>query len=225
VGSVDRFLQFSFCACMLANIPCGAHRPFATDDAGTVAQGTFELETAADYWNEEAAFGMCFKHGLTERMDIGVELGRCMLPEDERGFDGAALGLKFALIPDLFSASFSGQFGDPGYGASLIVSKAIGIFCVHGNLGGSVDVSADDADMTYGLAGVFEVRRAKTGAEIGGTHEGLDWWQAGIQFSLTDWMAIDAGVGGNFEHDIDMAATTGLWFTFPLNKSTEEKGE
>lgn len=51
-------------------------RPFITDDAGTVTPETFELEVAADYWRQEAAVGLSFKHGITKHMDMGVAFGR-----------------------------------------------------------------------------------------------------------------------------------------------------
>jgi hypothetical protein len=52
-----------------------AARPFETDDAGTVAPGTFESEFGSESWKDDAAFGIGLKHGLTERMDLGVSMG------------------------------------------------------------------------------------------------------------------------------------------------------
>jgi hypothetical protein len=192
-----------------------AARPFATDDAGTVARGTFELEAAEDYWHNAAAAGLCFKHGLTDRMDLGVTFGHCHLPDHECGASEAELGLKYALVPDLFSATFSGVFGDPAYGVNFIVSKPFGLFTLHGNLGGALTGASENAFLTYGIAGVFDISRFSAGVETGGSHEALDFWQVGVIFSITEWMALDAGLRGDFERDPAFMATTGLWFAFP----------
>jgi hypothetical protein len=93
------------------SIPAMAARPYVTDDAGTVGLGLFELETASNCWKDRVEFGLCFKHGITDRMEIGVAMGHCASPKDERAIQDAELGFKFALIPDLFAASFTGVSG------------------------------------------------------------------------------------------------------------------
>jgi hypothetical protein len=199
-------------------IPVMAGRPYVTDDAGTVGLGLFELETTPNYWKDRVDFGLCFKHGLTDRMEIGVAMGHCTLPKEERGIQNAELGFKFALIPDLFAASFTGVFGDPGYAFNFILGKAYKNFTVNANLGGSMVAKTEDADLTYGLSGIFTYGRFETGAEIGGTQEELNWWQIGAKIFVTDWCSIDAGIGGDFEKEVSMNATTGLWFAFPFVK-------
>jgi hypothetical protein len=201
---------------VLMPAPVSAFRPFITDDAGTVTPAAFELETSADYWHDKASFGLCFKHGVTERMDIGIAFGRCMLPEDESGYDLAELLLKFNFIPDRLSASFSGSFGDPCYSALLIYSQQISFFSIHTNLGYSAVGAEREGFLTYGLATVVEVNRFSFGPEFGGTHRSLDWWQFGLQVTLTEWLAIDAALGGNFECDVALNAASGLFFAFPL---------
>lgn len=191
-----------------------AARPFATDDAGTVEMGGFELETAANYWNVNADFGLCLKHGFTNRMDIGVGFGYVAFPEEMAQLSGLEVGLKYALVPDLLSASFSGSFGDPCYAVNLILSKSIGFICLHGNLGMEAAQAIKDATLTYGVAAVFETGIVSSGVEIGGTHEELNWWQVGTQVAVAKWAAIDLGLGGDFESDVNLIATTGLWFSF-----------
>jgi hypothetical protein len=195
-----------------------AFRPFITDDAGTVTPSTFELEASADYWHDKAAFGLGLKHGVTERMDIGVAFGRCMLPEDESGYDPAELSLKFNFIADRLSASFSGSFGDPCYSALLIYSQPIALFSLHANLGYSAVGALDEGLLTYALAVVVQINRFTFGPEFGGTHQSVDWWQIGTRATITDWLAADVAVGGDFSTDVDFNAATGLFFAFPLQK-------
>ncbi len=195
-----------------------AFRPFITDDAGTVLPSTFELEASADYWHDKAAFGLGLKHGVTERMDIGVAFGRCMLPEDESGYDPAELSLKFNFITDRLSASFSGSFGDPCYSALLIYSQPIALFSLHANLGYSAVGALDEGLLTYALAVVAQIDRFSFGPEFGGTHHSVDWWQVGTQITITDWCAADVALGGNFTTESELNAATGLFFAFPPPK-------
>lgn len=204
--------------CLFAPSTLFAFRPFITDDAGTVPHLTFELETAADYWHNAATFGLCFKHGITERMDLGIAFGRCVLPQDEGGYDPAELLLKFNFVPDRFSASFSGSFGKHHYNTMLIYSHPIAWFTVHANAGLSAIDDPRDGFFTYGLAGVAQIKRFSVGAELGGTATDLDWWQFGLRFEIFEWLAIDAALGGDFESDISLLATSGLFFAFPLPK-------
>lgn len=89
-----------------------AARPFATDDAGTVAPVGYELEPGYDFWEDEGAFGLGFKHGLTEKMDIGIGFGYCLIPESNRDFSTAEICLKYGLISELFAVSFVTSLGD-----------------------------------------------------------------------------------------------------------------
>jgi hypothetical protein len=80
-----------------------------TDDAGTVAPETFELETGVDFWKDAATGCIGLKHGVTNRMDLGFGFGYSPQPEDERGFSGAELGLKFAIVPELLAVTAAGR--------------------------------------------------------------------------------------------------------------------
>jgi hypothetical protein len=217
VKRVFWFLGFSI-VIQFSSTRVMAARPFVTDDPGTVELGRFELEVAPDYWKDKSTIELCFKHGLTERMEIGIVMGRCALPRNERGYQDAELGFKFALIPDLLAASFTGMFNNPEYGFALILGKTSGIFTVNANLGCAMTSGTDDAEVMYGLSGIATFGRFETGVEIDGARESLNWWQIGAKCFVTDWCSIDAGIGGDFKDDVTMNATTGLWFAFPSSK-------
>lgn len=193
-------------------------RPFITDDAGTVTPETFELEVAADYWRQEAAVGLSFKHGITKHMDMGVAFGRCILPQDERGYDMAELTLKFGLIPDRFATSFGGTFGDPCYTALLIFSQPMLFTTLHLNGGYSAVGNGTEGFLTFCGALTAEVNRYTCGVELGGTKTALDWWQLGSRFVCTEWFSVDVGIGGTFSEDVFSTITTGFWFMFPHPK-------
>jgi hypothetical protein len=193
-------------------------RPFVTDDAGTVESNKFELETAGYYWEDNADFSISLKHGITDRMDLGVCVGDKILPSDERTLSGACIGLKFALIPDRFAVSFSGEFGSATYSANAIATQVIGPVSFDLNFGYEAEAAMKDPDLLYGLAAVYNIGKLGIGAEIGGTQEALNGWQIGARWLIFDWWQIDSGIGGDFENEPNLIATTGFWFSFPLSK-------
>jgi hypothetical protein len=187
--------------CVIAQIavaPVNAARPFATDDAGTVTQGLFEVETGCDFWKESVTAGIGLKHGVTDRMDIGIGYGYKTLPDSERGFEGAEIGLKFGLIPDLLALSANGSLGDKCYGVNGILSKGLGSLSLDFNLGMTATADTNDADLTYGLCCHYDGERFGVGTEIGGTHESLSFWQVGFNCMMCNWLTFDAGINGDF---------------------------
>jgi hypothetical protein len=199
-----------------------AARPYHTDDAGTTEKGKFELEASDDYWGNASTLGLVFKHGLTDRMELDLPVNYTLLPNDERAAAPAQVYLKFALIPDLFATTLTASLSDPSYATNLILGKSFGPFTTNANLGASIIGNTNDVDMTYGLSGTYTIGRFETGAELGGTQEGLDWWQIGAKYCFTDWCSLDAGFGGDFEKDMNKNITTGLWFAFPISKETKK---
>ncbi len=192
-----------------------AARPFVTDDVGIVESGKFEAETACDYWGRNFSAGFCLKHGVTHRMDIGLGLGYTPLPEELRAFHEAEMSMKYALIPDLFAISFAAVWGKQCYAVNFVLTKAIGNVSCDANLGYQTGTDLEGADLTYGLAVVYEFRRVGAGMEIGGSDKALNWWQIGGRLQLVHWLFLDAGVGINFEDQKSYTATTGLLFLFP----------
>ncbi len=119
-----------------------ACRPLATDDAGTVSKGTYELEIGYDFEkntenSDYSNFSFCLKHGLTERLDLGVSFPVETTPE--KGFGEAEIVTKFAIlrkenIPE-FSLTFTFYPGTSVYALNGILSKDFGKFITHFNLG------------------------------------------------------------------------------------------
>jgi hypothetical protein len=202
-----------------------AARPFVVDDAGTVEPGKFEFELAADYWQDKLSPSTVFKHGVTERMDIGICLGYCQAPYHEQGISAAGLGLKFALVPDLLTASFGAEFGSANYTTLALLTKQVGPVELDANLGFEATVDhQNDVDLRYGVAAVVPIKRFAFGAEFMGTQEIFDWWQVGGRFSITEWFTIDCGLGGDFQADVDWNISTGIWIGFPITRSSVQPG-
>ena len=190
-------------------------RPFATDDAGIVAQGIHELEFGVDFWSEDASLGFNFKHGLTARMDIGVGFGHTLIPEEDAGFGNAELGVKFGIIPDLIAFSLSGSFGHQEYVLNGIVTRSFGPAEIDVNLGYEAEFAGDeDGTVVYSLAAMLSGESYAFGVEGAGDKEGLGYWLIGGRYFFIEGFAVDAGIAGGFEDDEEMTATAGIHFEF-----------
>ena len=190
-------------------------RPFATDDAGTVQSGMHELESGIAFLSENAAFELGFKHGLTERMDIGLALGYVIKPEDSNGFQTAELGVKFALVPDVLAASLAGSFGDASYLLNGIVTKHFGVLEIDGNLGyEATGVPGEEGSVVYGLSLIMTIDRFAFGAEGQGDEDGVQSWLAGGRYAILEGFFADGGITGGFDEDSDITATVGLHYEF-----------
>lgn len=190
-------------------------RPFATDDAGTVEQGTHELEFGCDFWSEQTMLGLGFKHGLTERMDLGVGFSYIIEPRENDGFEGAELGVKFALIPDVFSASLTSMFGDAAYTLNGIITHTLGPLEIDGNFGyEATGIRGEEGTIIYALAVIFNAEQFAFGVEGSGDKDGLQSWLMGGRYALHDGFAIDAGISGGFEDDGVNTIVAGIHYEF-----------
>ncbi len=189
-------------------------RPFTVDDAGTVEKNGFELEVASNYWKDAFDGGIGLKHGITDRMDIGIGFGYTSLPEIDEQHTPLQMGFKYAIIPDLLSASLSASFGEPSYAVNLIASKSIGIVSFNGNVGMETQGETKGRAVTYGLAAVFQTGPVVSGLELRGIDDSIQWWQIGAQLSIREWLAIDMGLGGDFEDEMSLTVTSGVWVGF-----------
>ncbi|MDI6840209.1 MAG: hypothetical protein QMD71_05105 [bacterium] len=177
-------------------------RPFATDDAGTVENTGYELEFGCNFWKKVDVVDISFKHGATEKMDIGVGFGYTFESKD---FTGAKLCLKYAIIPDLFSVSINNEFGNPDYSLNGIFARSLGPIEVDANFG----YSTEEASVTYGVALISCKEKFDLGSEILSDKK----WLIGIRCRLLEKVAIDLGLSGNFEMKENIS-TVGLHYEF-----------
>jgi len=186
-----------------------AARPFATDDTKTVAPVGYELELGYDFSEDEGVFGLGFKHGLTEKMDIGIGFGYCLVPEEIRNFSNADFCLKYALIPNMFSASFTTSLGDYPFCLNGILTRFFGQTEIDANLGYSVG----DSTITYALATIYNTERFDVGMEAFGDKDGLQNWLIGGRYRIFKGLAFDLGFSSNFKLEAK-TATLGLHYEF-----------
>lgn len=187
---------------------------FLTETAATVSDGGFEIETRLDYWDYVSGY-FSIIHGITERMDIGAAFTK----EKGEKIDGIDIAIKFGLIPGFLSVYATGGFGESEYGMKAVVSKAFGPLLIDLNLGFGQNryiVDNDEAMFLYGLCCTFNIKKFSAGAEIIGSKQDLNLWQAGVSYELLDFVSVDAGINGDFEEDISLSVTTGLTFEFSM---------
>ncbi len=192
-----------------------AARPFNTDDAGTVAPSGFELELGTDVWQDEAMLGLSLKHGLTNRMDVGLSLGYTMLPDSADGFENAEVGFKFAILPGLFSTSFTATLGDLDYVLYGIVTRVFGPLQIDINLGFmTTGLGGIDGDFMYRLAIIYNIEKFAFGVEAAGDQNAVQNWLSGVRYVVFHGFSIDGGVTGSFQEQRDILITAGIHYEF-----------
>ncbi|MDO5575460.1 MAG: hypothetical protein Q4F84_00150 [Fibrobacter sp.] len=192
-------------------------RPFATDDAGVTSINAFELELGSNYWEDVASFGATLKHGLTNHMNLSVSFGYDAVPKETAMAQPLGVSVKYNFIPEHFSMSFTSAFSSSAsYLLNAIYTQKIKFVTIHANAGLEATEAVKNVDAKYGLATVFNIGIVAAGIEICGVNKDVNWWQVGTQVAIKEWIALDIGVGGDF--DGNMMATSGIWLGFPLSK-------
>jgi hypothetical protein len=173
-----------------------AARPLATDDAGTVERGAFELEMGYDFSKDEdhtqnQSLGISLKYGVIERLDLGIGLPYEIKPEEE--FGNAEAGLKYLLLKEkktlpALSLTFAYESGSSEYALTGIGSKKVGDLIIHINLGYiTSDIEGDHGMTVY--AGAIEYALSK----------GLTLVTELVGQVDIDENALEGLVGGNYQ--------------------------
>ncbi|GEM_PF-605651 len=189
-------------------------RPFATDDAGTVEANRYELEVSYEFGRAEGRLGLGFKHGLTQKMDIGVSFGYTVVSEPKNRLTAAELCLKYALIPDLFSTSLTNELGTSGYDINAILTKAFGPIETDANLGYSATGDTTCGSISYALAVVAGFDKFDIGTEASGNKDGLQNWLIGGRYKLKEGVNLDIGISSTFKAPRVIIGTFGFHYEF-----------
>ncbi len=188
-------------------IASGAH-PFGTDDAGTVSPAGYELELGYDLWSEIGSLGLGFKHGLTEKMDIGIGIGFNLATEPENSFTPSELCLKYALLPDFVAASFTTEIGGSSYALNGILTRCFGPIEFDANLG----YVTGDSSITYAGAMIYSVGNFALGGEVLGDKE-TQSFLVGVRWAIKEGLMVDGGFTGDFDFE-EKIATFGIHYEF-----------
>lgn len=176
-----------------------AGRPLATDDAGVVDKGHFEMEAGLEYANQtdkEVGLSLVIKRGMLDNLDLGIEIPYTFIDFAEGatsdGFGDINLSAKLNLLKEqdnlpAMAVSFqlktdSGNddkslgTGKREYAVNYIASKSIAESSLHVNLGYTLKDDLPEQNLrdviTYGLAVEYPLAdRLNLVGEISGENE------------------------------------------------------
>lgn len=216
-----RQMALVVCLLMICSAKGWAARPFSTDDAGTVEKGKFELESGYEYSDvaAEGQSGLCclgFKHGVTEKMDIGIGFAYTFLPQVAEGLSPASISFKFAVLKDLLAVSFAQELGNSAYSLNCALTKEFGPVEMDVNLGYAATATSDTpGSITYGAALIYDFERynINLGCEFLGNKDRFQDWLIGVRWKILEGLAVDLAYNGDFQGD-KKKVTTGLHYEF-----------
>ncbi|HCJ66613.1 MAG TPA: hypothetical protein DHV62_04625 [Elusimicrobia bacterium] len=201
VKSILVFLSVSF----VSSVLLAAH-PLTTDDLGTVDIGKYELEVGYDNCNGEDVLrnhscGLSLKHGVTEKMDIGVSFPYQIKPKPAERFGTATVGFKFLLIRDIFAFSVNNELGSKEYFINGIFSRKISPLVFHFNFG--YEASGDEdvkGKIIYSSAVEYQLAKIDLVGEVIGEKIGLQSWLLGVRYKLVNIYSLNFAYGSGFRN-------------------------
>jgi len=201
-------------------------RPLSTDDAGTVEKGHFEIEDGFEYVkqnDEEYNLSFVLKHGITENLDLGIEAPYKFInfreSEDTDGIGDMSVTSKYNFLdkggglPSLaLSFSIKTETGngeknlgtsEVDYGLNGIMSKEIGRYILHLNLGYTLVGDPGQDTVSYGLAMEYAIdERINIVTEVLGETVGDGDFDdnpfsglLGLNYALSEIVTFDCGTG------------------------------
>lgn len=227
---------FALCCAALLGMganPAQAGRPFATEDAGVLAQKECEWESfaarsktrgeaSADAWSTQVGCGVGFKTQLalafarskfeSESANAWALGGKTGLIDG--GEDGTSLTLAYGAV------STKGP-GDGSYrlnttAVNLVLTRPLPAdWTVHANLGWSRDRLGKLDSTTWAVAAEWAASEQWTvGAETYGDDRNKPWLGAGARWTLSKAWSLNASYAVNRETPRTSAASVGFKFAF-----------
>ena len=198
---LKRNIIMFFCYMILLGNGLFAAHPLTTDDVGIVDIGKYELEVGYDNVKEEDILrnhscGVSFKHGITDKMDVGISLPYQIKPKLTEPLGTTTLGLEFLLIKDIFAFSINNELGSKEYFLNGIISKNIKPFDLHLNFG--YEASGDEyieGEMVYSAAVEYPLEKIDFVGEIVGRENEFENWLVGIRYKLGEITAVNFAYG------------------------------
>lgn len=198
-----KFLTISCYLVLISSVLFAAH-PLTTDDIGIVDGGKYELEIGYDNCKSEDELrnhscGFSLKHGITEKMDVGISFPYQVEPRPAEQLGRVTLGFKFLLIEDIFAFSVSNELGSKEYFVNSIVSREFSPMTVHLNFGYLATGDKDNqGEIIYSSAFEYPLRKIDLVGETIGKKDGLQNWLLGLRYKVSDVSALNFAYGNGF---------------------------
>ncbi len=217
----------------LAVGPAQAGRPFATEDAGVLAQKECEWESVAARartrgepretgWSTQLGCGVGFK------TQVALAFGRSTFESEHT--NAVAMGAKTSLIDGgtdgiSVALAYGGVAakgpGDGSYrwnttAVNLVLTRPLSAdWTVHGNLGWTRDRPAKLDSTTWAVAAEWAASEQWTvGAETYGDDRNKPWLGVGARWTLSKAWSLNASYAVNWETPRTSAASVGFKFAF-----------
>lgn len=192
------FIAVLVCACFGRVF---AAYPLATDDAGTVSHNSFELEAGYDnsmdhdnLTSQASAFS--FKHGVTERLDVGIAVPYQIKPSRDERMGAASMVFKFSLVKDAVAMTFSNELGEKAYFLNAIYTKEFPGIKLNFNAGYlSTGDESKKGTGSYGLALAYPMGKYEAVGEVQGQDGGEGNALLGLRYHIRKPLFIATGVG------------------------------
>ncbi|MFH1540948.1 MAG: hypothetical protein ABID79_03740 [Elusimicrobiota bacterium] len=181
-----------------------AAHPLATDDIGIVEVGKYELEMGYDNCKREGELrnhscGISLKHGITEKMDVGVSFPYQLEPKLVEPLGMATLGFKFLLIRDIFALTVNNELGSQEYFVNGIFTREIQPITIHANVGYAISGDENtEGEIIYSSAVEYPFSKIDIVGEIVAEKIGLQDWLFGVRYKVSEKSAIDFAYGNGF---------------------------
>ena len=191
------------CASILGSVLFVAH-PLTTDDIGTVEIGKYELEVGYDNCKDENIFrnhscGLSLKHGITEKMDIGISFPYQIKPKPAEPLGTTTLGFKFLLLKDIFALTVNNELGSSEYFINGIFTREIQPINVHANIGYAVSGDENTAgEIIYSSAFEYPLSKIDLVGEVVAEKIGLQNWLVGLRYKLGEVTSLNCAYGNGF---------------------------
>jgi opacity protein-like surface antigen len=208
-------------AALLAVVLTAPARAMDTDDPGTVAPKTVEVELSAEHasWPEgaEQAVSLAATTGLLDNLDVGLSVPFLRLDPDEgdgqSGLGDMEAGLKWRFL--------EAEGNRPALALTLGVTIPVG--------DEEKGLGSGDSDISGALVAGFEFKQVNLHLNLGYTHvggartdegekEGVVLASAAVEWSVTEPLAVNAEFlyesKGTEGEDHALAATAGLTYAF-----------
>ncbi len=211
------------CKCLLISILLAvvytetleAARPFPTSDADVVETVKYELELGSYLWSEDISILTEFKHGITNRMEIGVAFEYTIEPDVQGPFSAAEIGMKYTLVPNLFAVSMCGEFGSTNYKLKGIFTRVINPVKCNLNFGYKASGVNDTPGIFFYSAGlILKFQKFQIGGDISGDEDGLVGWLTGGNYKIIGDLAVDVGFSGTLSNNANNTVIVGLSYVF-----------
>jgi len=197
---------FGFCLFVCCSSVLFAAHPLTTDDIGTVDAGKYELEVGYDNCKGESELrnhsgGISLKHGVTEKMDIGISFPYQIEPKPAEPFGTTTLGFKFLLVKDIFALTVNNELGLSEYFINGIFTREINPITVHANIGYAVSGDENaEGEIIYSSAVEYPMEKIDVVGEIVAEKIGLQNWLLGLRYKLGEITSLNCAYGNGFRN-------------------------